>query len=441
MILKKKIQNIFFAEDIHSNQMQSNKIYSHNSINNSSHNSINLLDCQNILIIQTAFLGDTALSLHLVDFIKDIFTHNNKTCNIIFLTIPAWKDLIENISNIDEVIYIDKKKSHNSFFGLFKFAKKLNSELLNKYKTIDCVISLHKSQRTSILLSFIKSNFKVGFDNSKLSFVYDQLIKYNSNIHEVERYFSLLYAFREFQTNELQTNELQTKHNLESFIFPKLEELKPIRFKFDNQIEDNILRKFNLIENKSDSNKLKSYICIAPGSVWATKKWKTEYFAELINRIVKNDDNEKILENIYICIVGGKNDLDTSDELQKYLKNTAELNLYQNKILNLVGETNLLENQIILKNAKFTITNDSSPTHLSELVQTNVLTIYGPTTPKFGFSPKMKNSDFIELIGLDCKPCHIHGKNICPIKTHKCMVDLTPKLVYNKFINLFNSIE
>lgn len=440
--------------------MQSNNIYSHNSINNSSNNSsnnsINLLDCQNILIIQTAFLGDTALSLYLVDVIKDIFTKHNKTCNIIFITIPAWKDLVENVSNIDEVIYIDKKKSHNSFFGLFKFAKKLNSELLNKYNSIDCVISLHKSQRTSILLSFIKSNYKVGFDNSKLSFAYDKLIKYNSNIHEVERYFSLLNAFREFHTTqfhttqfpttqfqakELQTKELQTKHNLESFILPKLEDLKPINFKFDNQIEDNILRKFNLIENQSDSNKLKNYICIAPGSVWATKKWKTEYFAELINRITKNDDNEKKLENIYICILGGKNDLDTSDELQQCLKSIEDFSLYQNKILNLVGETNLLENQIILKNAKFTITNDSSPTHLSELVHTNVLTIYGPTTPKFGFAPKMKKSDFIELSGLDCKPCHIHGKNICPIKTHKCMVDLTPELVYDKFINLFNSIE
>lgn len=391
--------------------------------NNNQDNSINLLDCQNILITQTAFLGDTALSLHLVQFIKDFFEKNGRNCKIYFLTIPAWKDLVENIQCIDEVIYLDKKNSHHSFYGLFKFAKSLNRKFYSENIKIDCVISLHKSQRTSILHSFIESKFKVGFDNSKLRFVYDRLIKYNSDIHEVDRYFSLMSAF----------NEFHTKNPNDTFIFPKLSELEPIRFKFDNQTEHNILSKFNLIEN----NNIKNYICIAPGSVWATKKWKTEYFAKLTNIILLNQDNLKSLDNISICIVGGKNDLETNVELKKYLNEIESIKLSVNRIINLVGETNLLENQIILKNSKFTITNDSSPTHLSELVHTNVLTIYGPTSPKFGFAPKLKNSDFIELNGLSCKPCHIHGKNTCPIKTHNCMVDLTPEMVYKKFVDLY----
>lgn len=338
-------------------------------------------------MIQTAFLGDTALALYLPQKIKNIFAKNGKTCKIIFVTLPAWGELVKNAKCIDEVVFYDKKGKHKSIFSAFEIAKTINSH------KPDCIISPHKSFRTSLLVSLLRANTKIGFDKASLKFVYNHLVKYDKSIHEINRDFSLLTAFDD------------------DFIAYEIKSINEVDF----DLADNLL-------------KIKRpYICIAPGSVWATKKWRTDYYAELINLIIKNKKN-----NYNFVITGGKNDIETSNELMNFLKDKLNEEIFSNRIINLTGKTNLIETQSILKGANLVITNDSAPTHLAELVNTNVLTIYGPTSPKFGFAPRLENSSFIELEGLSCKPCHIHGKNICPINTHECMNNLLPQKVFDK---------
>lgn len=347
------------------------------------------------VIIQTAFLGDTALALYLPQKIKNIFAKNGKTCKIIFITLPAWGDLVKNAKCIDEVVFYDKKGKHKSIFSTFEIANSINS------LKPDCIISPHKSFRTSLLVSLLQANTKIGFDKASLNFVYNHKIKYDSSIHEIDRDFSLLTAFDD------------------DFIGKEIKSIDEVEFDFGNKYKE-----IN-----------KPYICIAPGSVWATKKWRTDYFADLINLIIKNEKN-----NYNFVITGGKNDIETSNELMNFLKDKLNKEIISERTFNLTGKTSLNETQLILKGANLVITNDSAPTHLAELVNTNVLTIYGPTSPKFGFAPRLENSSYIELEGLSCKPCHIHGKNTCPINTHDCMNNLLPQKVYEKVENMLKVI-
>lgn len=333
--------------------------------------------------------------MYLPQKIKNIFAKNGKTCKIIFVTLPAWSDLVKSSNAIDEVVFYDKKGKHKSIFSTFEIANSINA--LNP----DCIISPHKSFRTSLLVSLLNAKSKVGFDKANMSFVYSHKIKYRSSIHEIDRDFLLLTAFD------------------------------------DDFINDEISRVDEVVFDlgQSQFNIKKPYICIAPGSVWATKKWRTDYYADLIELLIKNEQY-----NFDFVITGGKNDIETSNELMNYLKERLDDLIISNRIKNLTGKTNLNETQSILKDATLVITNDSAPTHLAELVNTNVLTIYGPTSPKFGFAPRLKNSSYIELEGLSCKPCHIHGKNTCPIKTHICMNNLKPEIAYEKVEKMLKSI-
>lgn len=399
-----------------------------------------LLEYPRILVLQTAFLGDVALSLHLMQFIKNYFKQHNAECYIVFITIPAWKDLVENCLFIDEVHYLDKKVKHKSILSTIKFAKKLDKKFKEQNKIPNCIISCHKSARTSILLSNIKAKMKIGFDNAKFNFIYNELVFYNKNLSEVQRNFQLLSFFSDFYvpiSKEPQANKQVNKQSILNLDYKVGQNIQ-----FDYSKSNQVISKFDLTDKK--------YICIAVGSVWATKKWRPSYFAELLYLILTNPKGGKKLDNLNICLIGGQQDLGSVEEVLQFWekiltqviisKGKEGVQDLRSRVVNLVGRTNLYENQIILSKSKFTITNDSAPTHLSELAGINVLTIFGPTSPKFGFAPQMKNSSYIEVDGLRCKPCHIHGQNVCPTGTHLCMKLLTPNLVYNKFVELFGRL-
>jgi heptosyltransferase-2 len=88
------------------------------------------------------------------------------------------------------------------------------------------------------------------------------------------------------------------------------------------------------------------------------------------------------------------------------------------------GELSLPEVLALISLAGRVVTNDSAPLHLAESVGTPVTALFGPTVPEFGFAPRGPASGVVELQGLPCRPCGIHGAVGCPIGTHACMVGI-----------------
>lgn len=193
-------------------------------------------EIKNIVIIQTAFIGDTALALFFARSVKQAYPNSR----IIFVCTPVAKDLIANCEIIDRCIPFDKRKEYR---GLSKI--KLFAEIINKEKP-DIVFSLHRSFRTSLLVKNIKAELKVGFANSAISHVYKVKAKYISHLHEVYRNNQLLVEMG----------------------FSDKVDLSPIAFntKIDN------------LNAYSD----KKRIYISPGSVWKTKQWLPEYYHDLV---------------------------------------------------------------------------------------------------------------------------------------------------------------
>jgi heptosyltransferase-2 len=70
--------------------------------------------------------------------------------------------------------------------------------------------------------------------------------------------------------------------------------------------------------------------------------------------------------------------------------------------------------------------------HLACAVGTPVVAIFGATVPEFGFSPCGKRDVVVQIEGLPCRPCSIHGGNKCPIRTFDCMLKISPEEVIMK---------
>ncbi|MER3329854.1 MAG: glycosyltransferase family 9 protein, partial [Candidatus Kapaibacterium sp.] len=307
-----------------------------------------------ILIINTAFLGDIALTSFLTQRIK-----NTQNCVISVLTTKAGAEVLSPVKSIDSLFIHDKKGSHKSMASTIEFAKSLSA-----YK-YDIIISLHKSYRTSKIVKNIEAPIKIGFNNASNSSVYTHKLKYKNHIHEAQRYISTMF-----------------------------DDTNLVNVELDLPLDDKLFVENLLIQQKYDESK--KTIVLAPGSVWATKKWGSDRYSNLANQL-KSTYN--------VVVIGSKQDrIDTGEG-----------------VINLCGKTSITQTYQLLSNSDILVTNDSAPTHFAAITNTPTITIFGATHPMFGFGPLAKGSIVVQNESLKCRPCRIHGTEECPIGTHECM--------------------
>lgn len=339
-------------------------------------------ELKNYLIIQTAFIGDVILALPIAQAIKK----NVKECKVDFLCIPSTAELLKGNEFIDDIIIYDKKNKGNNlgeFFSILKIIRR------NGYSGI---ISPHRFLRSTLLSYFSGVRDTVSYDISSLSFLYKHKIKY-TNIHEIRRNLSLI--------KPLGINE---NNIIRPLLNPSENDILAVR---------KILKGLN-IKNKND------LMCMSPGSVWFTKTFPKDKFVNLLNIMSGMQ--------IKIALIGSESDNKTN----KYIIS----NSHNNNAYNFAGKLTLLQTTELIKQSALLITNDSAPLHIANSVQTPVIAIFGATIPDFGFYPYGENDKIIEISGLHCRPCSIHGGSKCPVGTFDCMKEIDEMNIYKEINNI-----
>ncbi len=338
---------------------------------------------KNIAVIQTAFLGDVALALPLVQAIRNY----SKDAIITFVTTPLAVPLVSAAKAVNYAVAFDKRNMQKGLKGIKSIAAVL------KQKNIECIIAPHRSLRTTLIKSLAKPAFSVGFDRNALSRCYHSRIVYNRELHETERNLSLLRAFSDYSYILRDSNisvELDIAHS-----------------------------DIDYIRNLLSVNAVGSgpYVVLAPGSVWNTKRWKEEHYIELAKQLPS--------AGLAPVLTGSKSD-----------QPLCNLIADRSGAVNLSGMTTLPQSIALLSSAGALVTNDSAPTHLAGLAGCPTITIFGPTVPAYGFAPRGKNDRVVEIEGLKCRPCRIHGSNRCPVRTHECMTSITPERVLMEVLSV-----
>jgi len=339
----------------------------------------------NILVIQTAFLGDAILALPMIQKLKK----NNPKSKLDVLAIPSTEKIFSSSPYVDGVIVIDKKGKHKSIKGLNNFLKELRKKSYSK------IYSPHRSLRSAYITFRLGVKETYGFDNSSLKYAYKNIVKYKQTDHEVQRNLELIGENTEDKSWKISPE----------IIIDATEKEKVTDF---------------LSSNKIDAE----FIAIAPGSVWETKRYPKEYFSEIIKSLVAK--NEEIL------LIGSENDKLLCDKIANGLND---------KVKNLAGEFSVTETIYLLRSAKLLITNDSAPTHMGMCADIPVLTIYCSTVPEFGFYPYNNRSKYLSYDNLDCKPCGIHGYDECPIKSFDCGYKLLPEDILKEVEKILSENE
>jgi heptosyltransferase-2 len=115
-------------------------------------------------------------------------------------------------------------------------------------------------------------------------------------------------------------------------------------------------------------------------------------------------------------LIGGPDDRDLCSSIAQLSQSPS--------VRNFAGELTVLQSAELLRRCAVVISNDSAPVHLAVAVRTPVIAIFGPTVPAFGFGPYGISDRIVQTDGLKCRPCSIHGSEVCPIGTFECMREL-----------------
>lgn len=342
---------------------------------------------EKILIIQTAFLGDLILSTSFFHAVK----MEHKDSEVHVLVNLGTESVLSNNPDIAHVWCLDKKKIKKNPFAFFQFIQKIRNE---KY---DKVYAPHFSFRSSLISFFTGAPIRIGYKESGFSFLHTKVIpRPKQGPHEVEKLFSLLFEPYDFPTGR----------ERRPYLFPGIEEETSFSQK-----------KSKLLKNDT------GYILIAPSSLWETKRMPEEKFVSVITQILRKRSESVIL-------IGSKADLGIQEHIYRLMK-TEPLEIKERERLHsLVGQTNLKELMVWIQNATAIISNDSSPIHFASAFNTPTVMVYGATIPAFGYGSLSDKHKIIEVNGLDCRPCGIHGGRVCPEGHFRCMLDQNPVRIF-----------
>lgn len=338
-----------------------------------------------ILVFHTAFIGDIILALPLVQVLRNSY----QNAQITFVAIPSVSSVLHNHPAVREVLVYDKKGRDGGIGGILSLAKALRA------RHFDLALIPHRSLRSAVIAWLARIPRRVGFSTSAGRFLLTDVVAYDKHAHEIARNIKLLEAIG----IRVRDNELPNLYPAES----------------DCAVVDGLLK----------GRGSPDLVALAPGSVWNTKRWLKENYIALGKMLVE--------EGVHVVLVGGKED--------EFLCREIEERIGSSNMLNAAGKCSLLQSAELIRRCKVAVSNDSAPMHMAVAMRTPVVAIFGATVPEFGFAPKGKRDVVVETVGLPCRPCSIHGGEVCPIKTFVCMKNITPQMVYEKVMSILSYIK
>ena len=321
----------------------------------------------NILIIQTAFIGDVILATALPESIAAAWPD----AQIDFLVRKGNESLLEGHPHIQKVWSWNKKK--HKYSQLLQLRRQLQDE------TYELVINLQRFGATGWLSVSIGARKTIGYAKNPFSLFFKHRLPHKIDPqakdppHEIERNHSLLAPLGQFPLKKPR-------------LYPSTADFRRAR---------------ELAAGKS-------YICIAPASVWFTKQWPGHKWIELINRLAANAARPDA-----IFLLGSPADAPLCEEIATACQHP--------KVSNLAGKLSLLESAALMAGAGMNYVNDSAPLHLCSAMNAPVTAIFCSTVPAFGFGPLSDKSLIAQTKEkLPCRPCGLHGKSSCPKGHFRC---------------------
>lgn len=319
------------------------------------------------LVIQTAFPGDVVLASALVEKLHQHYPG----ASIHFLLRRGNEGLFAAHPFLEKVWVWDKRS--NKTRALLRLARHIRREDFSH------VINVHRFASSGLLTALSGAKHRIGFDKNPLAFHYTQKLPHIISPPDAERV-----------VHEVERNQTLIAH---------LTDAIPARPRLYPSIVD---------RDTVTPLQEQPYVCIAPASVWPTKQFPAQRWANLA---------QKLASTYRIYILGGPGDALLGADVAAKACLSEESNL--------CGRLSFLQSAALMEGAAMNYTNDSAPLHMATAMNAPLTAVFCSTVPQFGFGPLEGNGQVVEHPGpLYCRPCSLHGRKACPEGHFRCALDI-----------------
>jgi lipopolysaccharide heptosyltransferase II len=323
-----------------------------------------------LLVAQTSFLGDVVLTTPLLAGLRRAVSPRR----LAVLVRPEAAPLLTGHPDVDEVLVDDKRGRDRGLVGLVRTARRLRRE------RFEVAVSPHRSLRTALVLAGARIPRRVGFRESRGALLYHERVPRDRRRHDVERNLGLLEPFG---------GSASGPFALRLPVAP-----------------DAAARAAALLPSGHGP-----LVGVAPGSVWATKRWTLEGFAAAVAALGA--------EGARCVVLGAPEDVPLAEAIRARSGGRAVV---------LAGRTDLATLVAVIDRLSLLIANDSAPMHIACARGVPVVAVFCATTPALGYGPWGPRTAVVEA-DLACRPCGRHGGRRCPRGTEDCMRLVSPAAV------------
>jgi len=319
-----------------------------------------------VLVAQTSFLGDVVLTTPLLAALRRRLQPRRMT----IVVRPEAVPLVRHHPCVDAVIVDDKRGGDRGVRGALRLARRLRRE------SIDVAVAPHRSLRTALVLAGAGIPHRVGFAVGPWAILYHVRIQRDRRRHDVERNLSLLQAFGGPGDPER----------------PRLTPSAGAAARVDA-----LLRGLDIDPGRP-------LFGVSPGSVWPTKRWTPEAFAQVAHEL-------EIRYGAQVLLLGSTDDVGVAARIAA---------MAGGSVINLAGQTDLDTFLALVRRLRVLVSNDSAPMHVAAALEVPVVAVFCATTPAQGYGPYGEHVAVVEA-DLECRPCGRHGGTKCPRGTEDCM--------------------
>lgn len=340
-----------------------------------------------------------------------IFLHNG--IGDLIMALPFLLGLKNELSSLDRVVVYVKCKISKTLLSYADLGENFEFKILNREKILSTCFILRKQKLDYLFAPQATGDWRmpalillIGAKNS---------YGVSSNIPWLNH-----LAFTKSIKHSLELNIHRTIHHL------KL--LKESGFKCEVDISPKLSIPQSLTREAKQKilngvDEYSALFVLAPGSKpnEYKKRWPAEYYAELSNLIISNDNDALIV------LSGDPSELDLCQSIFENVREDARSRV----LIACLPDIHIFLGLLTL--ATVVVANCSAVSHIATALGIKVLGLYGPTNPDNTgpISPYL----YIHRLGLECSPCY----SIYPIylgcEARPCLKNMMPSQVYRRLID------
>jgi heptosyltransferase I len=367
-------------------------------------------DFSKILLIKLSAVGDVVHTIPVLNKLRRRYP----AAQLDWLVTPAIAELLRHNPTITNIVEFDREE-WSAPWRLTPFVSYVRLAARLRATGYDLVVDMHGQFRTALLAFATRAPVRIGFDRPRAR-VWDASARTLPALARKHAWQGAREGSWLVYTHHIPVPTLE-RHAVDRYLeVGKLLGLGEGPADFSFPIPPSATARVDALLGRHGVGQ-DHLLTLAPGTVWETKHWGSDKFAEVARHFLQ--------KGFAVALIGSRRERAVTEEVARLAPGAV----------NIAGETTLSEVAALIRRSTICVTNDSGPMHLAVALDRPVVSIFGPTDPIW-IGPYHRQ-DAVLQAGVPCAPCYLRQLSRCP-NQHACMHDVSARAVVERTERLLN---